>query len=72
MANRHPNAIFIEVRGRAAGIAVPEQAGFRFIAADGRFTLLDGSRFRRLHALQNAANQLDAFASEPLSQVATS
>jgi hypothetical protein len=71
MSFRHPNAIYIEVRGRTAGLAVPERSGFRFVAADGRFTLLDGSRFRRLHALQHAANQLETVTREPLAETAT-
>ena len=66
MTTGHPNAIFIEVRGSTAGLAVPEPEGFRFIAADRRFTILDGSRFRRLHALRQAAWQLDTIASAPL------
>jgi hypothetical protein len=70
MPFRHPKAIYIEVRGRVAGLAVPDSSGFRFVAADGRFTLLDGSRFRRLHALQHAANQLDSVSREPLLEAA--
>ena len=68
MAFRHRNAIYIEVRGRVSGLAVPETSGFRFVAADGRFTLLDGSRFRRLNALQQAANQHEAVTREPLAE----
>lgn len=55
-----PNAkaVLIEVDDVAAGIAIREGCGFRFVAVDPRFSLLDGSRFYRLHQAEQAARKL--------------
>lgn len=51
-------AITIEVEDITAGIALRERSGYRFIASDPRFRLLDGSQFRRLHQIETAARHL--------------
>lgn len=51
-------AFTIEVDEIAAGVALRERSGFRFVAADPRFRLLDGSQFRRLHQVEQAARNL--------------
>jgi hypothetical protein len=51
-------AFTIEVDDIAAGIALRERTGFRFVAADPRFRLLDGSHFRRLGQIEAAARNL--------------
>ncbi|PWR20562.1 hypothetical protein [Zavarzinia compransoris] len=51
-------AITIEVDDITAGIALRERSGYRFVASDPRFRLLDGSQFRRLHQIEAAARNL--------------
>lgn len=57
-ANENIPAFAIEVSGISAGLALRERGGFSFIAADPRFRVLDGSRFRRLAQLEEAARNL--------------
>ncbi|PWR22493.1 hypothetical protein [Zavarzinia aquatilis] len=51
-------AVTIEIDDITAGLALRERSGFRFIASDRRFRLLDGSRFRRLNQLEAAARKM--------------
>ncbi len=53
-----PQAFVIEVEERQAGLALKVERGFRFVAADPAFALLDGSRFAGLSQVQQAANRL--------------
>ena len=48
-------AFVIEAGETAAGIVIRQQDGYRFFAADARFTLLDGSVFKTPKAAQKAA-----------------
>ena len=57
-ANENIPAFAIEVAGVSAGLALRERGGFSFFAADPRFRALDGSRFRRLAQLEEAARSL--------------
>lgn len=57
-ANENIPAFAIEVAGISAGLALRERGGYSFYAADPRFRALDGSRFRRLNQLENAARDL--------------
>src|SRR4051812_32361133 len=52
------NAYVVAVDRRRVGVAVAAGSGFRFIAADPAFRPLDGSSFRRLAQLEQAAAQL--------------
>ncbi|MCW0182316.1 hypothetical protein [Zavarzinia sp.] len=51
-------AVTIEIDEITAGLALRERTGFRFIASDPRFRLLDGSRFRRLNQIEAAARRM--------------
>lgn len=51
-------AYLIEVEDRPAGLAVRQARGFKFVAADPAFSLLDGSRFAGLGQVQEAARRL--------------
>lgn len=53
-----PQAFVIEIEERQAGLALKVEHGFRFVAADPAFALLDGSRFAGLPQLRQAANRL--------------
>ncbi|MDX2266157.1 MAG: hypothetical protein NW215_14450 [Hyphomicrobiales bacterium] len=55
--------VVITVGGVCAGFAINEAGGFRFVGGHPRFNLLDGSRFRRLDDVKNAARHLFAAAS---------
>lgn len=57
-ANENIPAFAIEIGDVSAGLALRERGGFSFVAADPRFRLLDGSRFRRLAQLEEAARNL--------------
>jgi hypothetical protein len=57
-ANENHPAYAIEVSGIAAGLALRERGGFSFVAADPRFRLLEGSRFRRVEQVEAAARNL--------------
>jgi hypothetical protein len=57
-ANENHPAYAIEVGDIAAGLAVRERGGFSFVAADPRFRLLEGSRFRRVEQVEAAARNL--------------
>jgi hypothetical protein len=57
-ANENIPAFAIEVSGVSAGLALRERGGFSFFAADPRFRVLEGSRFRRLAQLEEAARSL--------------
>lgn len=52
--------IVIRTDGFAAGFAIGDRNGFRFVAAHPRFDILDGSNFRRLDDLKAAAKRLAA------------
>ena len=52
------NAYVVAVDRRRVGVAVARGDGFRFIAADPAFRTLDGSRFRHLAQLEQAAARL--------------
>lgn len=51
-------AYLIEIEDRPAGLAIRQARGFRFVAADPAFDLLDGSRFAGLRQVQEAARRL--------------
>lgn len=51
-------AIAVQVDSITIGLAVKEGTGYRFVAADPRFQLLDGSRFGRLAQLEKSAGNL--------------
>jgi hypothetical protein len=51
-------AFIIEIDDVAAGLALRERGGFRFVAADRRFHILDGSRFKRVAQVEQAARNL--------------
>lgn len=57
-ANENTPAFAIEVGGISAGLALRERGGFSFFASDPRFRVLDGSHFRRLAQLEEAARTL--------------
>lgn len=57
-ANENIPAFAIEIGDVSAGLALRERGGFSFVAADPRFRVLDGSRFRRLAQLEEAARNL--------------
>ena len=50
--------VSITVADRTVGLAVAEARGFRFVAVDPRFDLLDGSRFGRVTDARHAADRL--------------
>src|SRR4051794_38145278 len=52
------NAYVVAVARRGVGVAVASGDGFRFIAADPAFSPLDGSSFRGLAQLEQAAARL--------------
>ena len=52
------HAFVVAVDRRRVGVAVAAGGGFRFIAADPAFRPLDGSSFRRLSQLEEAAGRL--------------
>lgn len=51
-------AFIIEIGEIAAGVAVRERGGFAFVATDRRFNVLDGSKFKRVHQIENAARNV--------------
>ena len=51
-------AFVIEIGEVAAGLAVRERGGFSFVATDRRFSVLDGSKFKRIQQLEIAANNV--------------
>jgi hypothetical protein len=53
-----PPAVLIAHTGRHIGIAMPACEGFEFVVTDPDFGLLDGSRFRRLEQLEQAARSM--------------
>ena len=57
-------AVVVEIDDVPAGIALPEKNGYRFVAVDPRFRLLDGSRFRRVSQAEIAARNLFAAQSQ--------
>jgi len=57
MSTAQANAFVIEITGIAAGLAVPERGGYRFVAADHRFAGLDGSRFGALDQIERAGRR---------------
>lgn len=57
-ANENHPAYAIEAEGISAGLALRERSGFSFIAADPRFRLLEGSRFRRVEQVEAAVRNL--------------
>ena len=48
----------IRLADAQVGFVVPEGRGFRFVAMDRRFALLDGSRFMQVHQAEAAAHRL--------------
>lgn len=58
MHSTGPQAYVIAVDRRRIGVAVTAGQGFRFIAADPDFRVLDGSSFRHLGQLEQAAARL--------------
>lgn len=51
-------AVPVRVADRIAGYVVADDIRLRFVAADRRFTVLDGSRFWHLGDAQRAADRL--------------
>jgi len=60
MPSRPAPAVPLTVAGQVTGFLVQDSARFRFVAADRRFTVLDGSKFVRLPDAQRAADRLAA------------
>jgi hypothetical protein len=58
MHDRAGRPVSITVADRTVGLAVAEARGFRFVAVDPRFGLLDGSRFGRVTDAHRAADRL--------------
>ena len=58
MHSTNITAYVIAVDHRRVGVAVAAGSGFRFIAADPDFGPLDGSSFRHLAQLEQAAERL--------------
>ena len=58
MTSTDTQAYVIAVNRRRVGVAVTAGQGFRFIAADPDFRPLDGSSFRHLIQLEQAAERL--------------
>jgi hypothetical protein len=58
MQDTSTNAYVVAVDRRRVGVAVASGDGFRFIAADPAFLPLDGSSFRHLAQLEQAAARL--------------
>jgi hypothetical protein len=58
MISAEPALRAVVVRGIDAGLALREKTGFRFVAVDPRFDVLDGSRFQRLDEVEAAARRL--------------
>lgn len=52
------SSVLIRPAHHPIGIAVPAPDGYRFLAVDPAFALLDGSRFRRLEQVEWAAERL--------------
>ena len=52
------SSLHVVVDDEHVGLLVRVGDGFRFIAADPAFRLLDGSRFRRLEQVQRAAGAM--------------
>jgi hypothetical protein len=48
----------IFLAGQIAGVLVQEDLGFRFVAVDHRFSVLDGSRFRNAESARQSAVRL--------------
>ena len=53
-----PPASVIALARRHVGIVLPAQDGFEFVATDPDVELLDGSSFRRLDQLEEAAQSM--------------
>jgi hypothetical protein len=53
-----PVSVIIVVGGRQVGTAVHQAGMFHFFATDASFALLDGSSFRRLDQVEQAARRL--------------
>ena len=51
-------AFIIEVQGRAAGIVVAEQSGFRFFAAEWLFHTLERSMYKQVSHVERAVLQV--------------
>jgi hypothetical protein len=58
MCDRLPGAVPVTVADQLAGFLVQDTARLRFVAADRRFALLDGSRFARSADAQRAADRI--------------
>jgi hypothetical protein len=57
----HPSCATVQpirLTDAQVGIVVPESRGFRFVALDRRFALLDGSRFMQVQQAEAAAHRL--------------
>lgn len=50
--------VFVEVFNKAAGLAIPEEDGYRFVAAKGCFVHLEERRFSSISAIENAAKEI--------------
>jgi hypothetical protein len=55
---KRPPAIVVALTRRHIGIPLPAPHGFEFVAMDTDFELLDGSSFRRLEQLEEAAQSM--------------
>ena len=58
MCERQPKTVPVTAADQLAGFLVRDSTRFRFLAADSRFGLLDGSRFSRLPDAQRAVERL--------------
>lgn len=50
--------LVVNIEGLSAGFAVPDRRGIRFVSAHPLFDMLDGTIFRELAHLINAAHKL--------------
>jgi hypothetical protein len=50
--------VFVQVFNKAAGLAIPEKQGYRFVAAKDCFTHLENRRFDSIAAIEAAAAEI--------------
>lgn len=59
-------AVYIEAFGEDAGLIVAQRNGFRFYAANARYTALEGRLFKDIAAAERAARELAQATKQPL------
>lgn len=58
MFERLPTTVPVTAANQLAGFLVRDESRFRFVAADRRFGILDGSRFSRLPDAERAVQRV--------------